>query len=136
MPGDKKSGPKTANNLYIYLVPIRSFARRLPSWRRWCWWACFDYNVSSFNNIKIRDSCYDLIYRHIVNTQNINQVDIFGFLKEQLGMGTEIFKIWKNNSCNFVITDYALEQRKSSSISGDYSGFVNQFTKGETLEEM
>ncbi|SEE67568.1 hypothetical protein SAMN04487765_3746 [Tenacibaculum sp. MAR_2010_89] len=51
-------------------------------------------------------------------------------------MANEVFKIWESNRCNFVIIDYAPEQRKSFSISGHWSGFVNQFKNGETISEI
>jgi len=51
-------------------------------------------------------------------------------------MATDVFKIWKDNRCHFVIRDHAPEQRKSFSISGHWSGFVNQFKNGESISEI
>lgn len=51
-------------------------------------------------------------------------------------MGTEVFRIWKSNRCNFIITDFTPEQRKSFSIAGDWSGLVDQFRNGETISEI
>lgn len=51
-------------------------------------------------------------------------------------MAVEVLTIWKSNRCYFVITDYAPEQRKSFSISGHWSGYVNQFKNGETISEI
>jgi hypothetical protein len=51
-------------------------------------------------------------------------------------MGKDVFKIYKSSRCKFIITDHALEQRKSFYLLGDWCGFVNQFKNNESIEEI
>jgi hypothetical protein len=51
-------------------------------------------------------------------------------------MAKQVFRIWKSSKCNFIITDYAPEQRKSFSIAGEWQGFVKQFSNNETITEI
>jgi len=48
----------------------------------------------------------------------------------------EVFKIYRDSSCYFTITTYPGAIRKSSHLCGAWAGFVDQFPKGDSIEEI
>ncbi|QKX07740.1 hypothetical protein HN014_22330 (plasmid) [Aquimarina sp. TRL1] len=51
-------------------------------------------------------------------------------------MGQVIYEIRKDNRCYFKITSYPPEERYSSYICLNWSGFVDQFRKEVSIEEI
>lgn len=49
--------------------------------------------------------------------------------------GTEIYRLYKNSHCHIIVTEYE-DGRRSSYISGEWGGIVDQFREGETLKEI